>query len=181
VVQNPDKLVIDLDPSEDNFKVVQTAAGHILDLLDTLEITSFLMTTGSRGLHVVIPLKGDEDFEKSREAGKALGEYCVRNYGEVFTTEQYKEKRENKLYFDIQRNAYAQTSIAPYSLRARKGAAIATPLSREELSSGSLTGDKYHIGNIRRRLGQKNDAWKGYGQVRHSPDEIMRKLKKLNT
>lgn len=175
-IYNPDKLVIDLDPSGNDFASVRKAAIALRALLHALALTSFVMTTGSRGLHIVVPLDGKEDFDESRKAGKILGNYLSKKNPDLLTLEQYKENREDNLYFDIQRNAYAQTSIAPYSLRPRQGATVATPIAWDEVTNSTLFGDKYHVGNIRRRLGQKSDPWDEYGKVKHSPSEIIKKM-----
>jgi len=172
----PDKMIIDLDPSGENFDQVQQAARVLHDELDELSVRSFVMTTGSKGLHVIIRLDGKEHFEESRIAARALGETMIKNHPSLFTLEPYKKDREGKLYFDIQRNAYAQTGIAPFSLRPKKGAPVATPLDWDEALSGSMTSDKYTLSNLLRRLGQKDDPWKEYNRSVYKASSLMNKL-----
>lgn len=161
-LEKPDKLVLDLDPPGDYFRPVQKAAKAIHQLCKEIDIPSFPMTTGSSGLHVVIPLKAESDFEVSRDFAKKMGERLVEENPDLLTLEQLKKNRKGRIYFDMQRNAYGQTSIAPYSLRALPNAPIATPLTWDEVGKGDLHPRKYHLRNIRRRLAQKGDAWEGW-------------------
>ncbi|HSM55368.1 MAG TPA: hypothetical protein VK879_04365, partial [Candidatus Sulfomarinibacteraceae bacterium] len=78
---------------------------------------------------------------------------------ERYTVEIRKNKRGGRLFLDYLRNSYAQNSVAPYALRARPGAPVATPLDWDELSAKNLHSRRYHIKNIFRRLGQKEDPW----------------------
>jgi bifunctional non-homologous end joining protein LigD len=78
--------------------------------------------------------------------------------------EQRKNKRGNKVFIDFLRNDYAMTAIAPYSLRAKKGAPIATPLEWEELNDSSLHPQSYHLKNIFQRLGKKDNPWKNFNK-----------------
>jgi bifunctional non-homologous end joining protein LigD len=119
------------------------------------------MTTGSRGLHVVVPLNGNHGFDEVREfAGDAAGLLAERNPG-LFTVEQRKQKRGGRLFLDYLRNSYAQTAVPPYAVRAREGAPVAAPLDWKEVSDSRLTPRKYTIMNIFRRLAGKNDPWSG--------------------
>ena len=127
-VNYPDKFIIDLDPPSNDFDEVRKAAHIIKSFFDGIGISCYLMTTGSSGAHVVVPLDGKANFDESREVGETIGEYLTQLHGDIFTMEKYIKKREGKIYFDIQRNAYAQTAVAPYSLRPIAGAPIATPL-----------------------------------------------------
>ncbi len=177
VVSNPDKLIIDLDPSQ-KFSQVRKAARALRDILEKFSITSFLMTTGSRGLHIVIPLDSNEDFDASRKAGRIIGRYACRINPEIFTMETYKKDRDGKLYFDIQRNAWAQTAITPYSLRPRDGAPVATPIDWDEAGDTNLKSDKYTLKNIFRRLAQKESSWKSFNRHRYNAETLFKKFEK---
>lgn len=169
----PDMIIVDLDPPEGDFSQVKEGALLIREALDSLGIPSFIMTTGSSGVHIRIPLQRGPSFEKVLPACKQLAEKITRAHSEIFTTAIRKEKRGGKLFFDIKRNAYGQTGIAPYSLRALPGAPVATPLSWEEFSGNSFDPRAWKLKNIFRRLGQLSEApWSSW-------KENMVKLEKL--
>ncbi|QCK16625.1 non-homologous end-joining DNA ligase [Mangrovivirga cuniculi] len=178
-IKYPDKLVIDLDPPSSDFEIVRKAAFLIKDTLEEMDVTSFLTTTGSSGAHVVIMLDGKCDFDQSRDFGKNLGDFLSAKYSDVFTTAARKEKRNGKLYFDIQRNAYAQTAVVPYSIRPIENAPIATPLDWEELKDKSINARSYDLKNIKRRLSQKEDPWKGARRSAYGINSLAERLKKL--
>lgn len=156
----PNRMIFDLDPADDDFKTVCQGALLLKDLLLSRELTPFVMTTGSKGLHVVVPLNGKEDFDTVREFAKKIAELAASKKPDQFTTEQRKNKRQGRLYLDVSRNAYGQTAVAPYAVRPIEGAPVATPLDWHELKKGNLTAQKYNINNLFRRLAQKKDPWK---------------------
>jgi len=117
------------------------------------------MTTGSRGLHVVVPLDRSAEFDAVRDLARRAADALAERHPDTLTAEQRKDKRKGRLYLDVMRNAYGQTAVMPYSLRAKPGAPVATPLDWEELGTGDLTARSYHIGNLFRRLGQIEDPW----------------------
>jgi len=175
-INHPDKLIIDLDPPEGNFEIVRDAARALDEFFREANITAYLMTTGSKGLHIMVPLDGKSDFDTVRNVGKELGNRMTQKYPDIFTQEQRKNKRKEKLYFDIQRNAYAQTAVSPYTVRPVKSAAVATPLSWDELDRSDLDSQTYTVKNIQRRLSQKEDPWKGYRRHRISIDRLEKSL-----
>lgn len=170
--QRPDRLVFDLDPSDDDFGKVQRAALRLKGSLDGLGLESFVQTTGSRGLHVVVPLDREADFDRARRFARRLAEeLAARHPGEI-TTAQRKSKRGSAVFVDYLRNAYGQTAVAPYSVRALENAPIATPLRWSEVATSGLHPRKYTIRNIFRRLGQTDDPWKDIGRHGQSLERI---------
>lgn len=160
---HPDSLVFDLDPpSADDFGAVRATARGLRELLDELELPAFLKTTGSKGLHVIVPLRPEEPFDPVRDFARQVAGHLVERHPDERTVEQRKEKRGGRVYVDVGRNAYAQTAIAPYSLRARPGAPVATPLAWEELGEGDLRSDRYTLTSVVRRLAQRHDPWAGW-------------------
>ncbi|MBS4537452.1 non-homologous end-joining DNA ligase [Clostridium sp. D2Q-11] len=156
----PDKMIFDLDPpKKGNFSIVIKAAKSLKKVLEEKSLVPYVMTTGSSGLHIVVPIKQEKSFDEIREIAKDISQEVVNKDEDLYTIEQRKEKRENKIFIDYLRNAYGQTSIAPYSIRSKEHAPVATPLDWNELD-GDLTPTKYNIKNIFRRLGQKEDPWK---------------------
>lgn len=140
-IDRPDLLVFDLDPagdSADDFDSVRRAARQLGELLDQIELPSALMTTGSRGLHVVVPLNGRHDFDEAREFAKAVADTLADAHPDDLTTAARKKDRGDRLYVDVQRNAYAQTAVVPFTVRARPGAPVATPISWDQLDDPDL-------------------------------------------
>ncbi|MGH7541848.1 MAG: non-homologous end-joining DNA ligase, partial [Gemmatimonadota bacterium] len=159
----PDRLIFDLDPPEDGsggFELVRRGARALHDVLRDLGLVPFVMTTGSRGLHVVVPLERRHSFGEVRRFARELAELLTAREPDRYTTEQRKAARGARLFLDTLRNGYAQTVVPPYAARARPGAPVATPLEWEELGRADLVADRFTISNLFRRLGQRDgDPW----------------------
>ncbi len=172
----PDKVIFDLDPPSDDFEPIRNGARIIRDLMQEIGLTPFVMTTGSRGLHVVMPIQRDLPFDEVRDFAKRTAHLLADQNNRALTAETSKSKREGRLFLDYLRNSYAQTSVAPYSLRARESAPVATPLDWDELGDSDLTSRSYTVENIFRRLGQKPDPWKGFfdkaGDLRQAREKL---------
>jgi bifunctional non-homologous end joining protein LigD len=158
-VDHPDRMVIDLDPSDDDFAKVRRAAREARALIEKVGLVPFLQTTGSRGLHLWMPLDRSADFDQVRAFASEVAETLVARRRREVTTEQRKAKRGDRVLLDVARNAYGQTAVAPYSVRARPEAPVATPLEWAELDDPKLGPRRYTIQNLFRRLGQKRDPW----------------------
>lgn len=174
---HPDQLIFDLDPSGDDFARVQEAAGWVKALLDELELTSFVKTTGSKGLHVVVPLDRETPFDEARKVARAMAERLAEQHPEALTVEQRKDKRGGRVFLDYLRNAYGQTAVAPYAVRAIEGAPVATPLRWDEVGAGDLHPQKYTVANIFRRLAQIEDPWADIHRFRGSLGRVAERLK----
>lgn len=155
----PDRAVIDLDPSSDDPAQVRQAARVVCEALAEREIIVCPTTTGSSGYHLVIPLRRGDTFDQVRDKLKKLSDELVQAHPDLLTAEQRKKKRGDKVYLDIARNAYAQTSVSIYSVRALPGAPVATPLTLAELDRSELSPRSYTVDNIFRRLAQKKVVW----------------------
>lgn len=155
--QRPDRLIFDFDPSGDDFGPVRDGARRMRDLLEELGLAPFVMTTGSRGLHVTVPLDRSADFDVVRTFARGCAELLVARRPDHLTVEHRKAKRDGRVYVDTGRNAYAQTGVAPYAVRALPGAPVATPLDWSEL--GRARPRSTTIANLFRRLGRKDDPW----------------------
>lgn len=178
-LEHPVELVLDLDPPEDgDIDAVRHAARALRRLLDELEVASRLKTSGSAGFHVHVPLDGSADWEVSSDLARALAETVCERHPDQLTTSQRKQTRTGRVFVDWLRNGYGQTSVAAYSVRARPGAPVATPIDWDEL--GSVTPRSYHVRNLFRRLGQRDDPW------RHPPSaaaaaEVTERLEALRS
>ncbi|HXV80558.1 MAG TPA: non-homologous end-joining DNA ligase [Candidatus Binatia bacterium] len=158
----PDRLIFDLDPSDSDFGPVRDGARELREMLQQAGLHPYLMTTGSRGLHVVVPLDESASFDEARKFAQRVAEDLAARDPKHFTVEQRKAKRKGRIFLDTLRNAYAQHGVAPYAVRAKPGAPVATPVDWKEL--GSIEPQKYTVKNIFQRLSQKTDPWKGIGR-----------------
>lgn len=159
-LERPDRLVFDLDPAgdtADDFKKVRRAARQLCELLDDLRLKPVLMTTGSRGLHVIVPLSGDTDFDGTRPFAQEVAETLARRDPDQLTTAVRKQARGDRLYLDVQRNGYAQTAVAPYSVRARAGAPVAVPISRDQLDDPGTGPRRWTVTNALEQA--RTDPW----------------------
>lgn len=161
-LETPDRMVIDLDPPGEgvgSVDDVRWAARRLRDLLDDVGMVTWIMTSGSRGLHVYVALDRSVDFDTTRAFARDVAQLLAHRHPDRLTTEQRKEKRRGRIFLDYLRNGYAQTSVPPYAVRARPGAPVATPLEWDELSGVDPT--SYTVRNLFRRLGQKpDDPWR---------------------
>jgi len=160
-IDMPDLMIIDLDPGPStSFSDVKKAARMTRALLDELSLPSFVKTTGSKGLHLAVPLKHRESFEDVHETASLIGEVLAAREPEAVTTEFRKEKRRGRLFLDMHRNQYGQHAVAPYSVRALPGAPVSCPLDWDELSSSTLTAQTFTLKTVPRRLERDGDPWR---------------------
>ncbi len=153
----PDQMIFDLDPPDDDFSLVRFAARTIKAKLKDMDMPAFVMTTGSRGVHVITPLDRSADFDTVREWAKSLADRLAWSIPDSFTTELRKENRGQRLFIDYTRNAFGQTSVAPYTVRAKPGAPVATPVEWDELDD--INSQTYNIRNVLKRVSEKGDPW----------------------
>jgi bifunctional non-homologous end joining protein LigD len=158
-LDNPDLLVIDLDPpSEPDMAALRRAATATRELFEDIGLVPFLMATGGSGYHVVAPLDGSARFDEVRALARGVAERLSNAAPDELTTEQRIAKRGDRIFLDTNRNAYAQTAIAPYSPRARPGAPVATPIEFGEL--GKIEPNRFDLRGIRNRMARKPDPWR---------------------
>ncbi|MYT74935.1 MULTISPECIES: non-homologous end-joining DNA ligase [unclassified Streptomyces] len=145
-IRRPDRVVFDLDPSgDDDFEAVRAAARQVRELLDSIGLASGAMTTGSRGLHVVAVLRGGPTFDDVHDFSKEAADTLAAAHPGQLTTAARKADRGTRLYLDVQRNAYAQTAVVPYTVRAKPGAPVATPISWDQLDDPGLTARRWTV------------------------------------
>ncbi len=158
---HPDRLVFDLDPSTDDFGEVKAAARWVRVLLEEVGLPAFLMTSGSRGLHIWVPLNGRSSVEDVTGFAGTAANVLVARHPDTLTTEFSKEDRGSRIYVDVGRNAPAQHAVSPYSLRAKDGAPVAMPIEWEELDDADLTPTRWTLADTPKRITERGDAWKG--------------------
>ncbi|GGY14480.1 non-homologous end-joining DNA ligase [Streptomyces djakartensis] len=173
----PDRLVFDLDPTGDDFEAVREAARLLKELLDELELPAALMTTGSRGLHVIVPLNGRHHFDEVRAFAQDVAGTLAEAHPDRLTTAARKKDRGARLYLDVQRNAYAQTAVAPFTVRSRPGAPVATPVGWEQLDDPELHARRWTIADAVEQA--RTDPWSGLLNRGRALGPAQRRLKAL--
>ncbi|HEX4690969.1 MAG TPA: non-homologous end-joining DNA ligase [Solirubrobacteraceae bacterium] len=161
----PDRMIFDLDPPGDEaFEVVRDAALALGELLRGHGLTPFAMVTGSKGVHVVAPLRRSAPADAVRTRAGELGQELADGDPDRLTTAWRKEKRGGRVLVDTARNTYAQTVVAPYAVRALPGAPVAVPLAWEELEDPELRAQRWTLRTVRDRLADVGDPWEGIGR-----------------
>jgi bifunctional non-homologous end joining protein LigD len=159
----PDRLVFDLDPpdadADSHFPAIRAGARELGALLGELGLVAFAMTSGSRGLHVVAPLRRRAHADAARAVAGEIAEQLAARRPDDLTTAWRKEKRGGRVLVDVARNTYAQTAVAPYAVRALPGAPVATPLAWEELDDAELHPRRWTLATIPARVAERGDPW----------------------
>jgi bifunctional non-homologous end joining protein LigD len=159
-IEKPDRLIFDFDPEHERFGEVRAAARALGDVLRDHGLVPHAMTSGSRGLHVTVPLKRTRTFEEVRAFADAIGDLMVEQDPKRLTRVWSRAERGDRIYVDTGRNAYAQHAVAPYAVRAKPGAPVATPLRWDELGSRSLRPSSWTLRSIGERLASEGgDPW----------------------
>ena len=172
-----DRVIFDLDPGDNvAWTRVVAAARMVRDFLKQLGLTSFVRTTGGKGLHVVVPLAPAADWDTVRSFARGFAEALAQAHPLEFVATAAKKVRGGKIYLDYLRNGRGATAVASYSLRARAGAPVAVPVRWEDL--GKLkSGADFTIHTVPKRLArQKKDPWEGIDAVQQSLDDVVERL-----
>jgi bifunctional non-homologous end joining protein LigD len=157
--EKPDRLVFDLDPSDEDFDAIRTAALAVADLLRSVGLEPFAKLSGSRGIHVVAPLKRLRVADEVRAAAGVLAERIAAEHPDTLTTEWRKEKREGRILVDVARNTYGQTVVAAYAVRGLPGAPVSAPVTWDEVADDSLTPHAFTLRGMGERLAAVGDPW----------------------
>jgi len=168
-VEQPDRIVIDLDPGEQvAWPAIVEAARLVRGVLSALDLDAFVKTTGGRGAHVVIPLTPKADWSECLEFARTLAETMVRHDPKLFTSDFAKRGRARKILVDYLRNNRTNTSIAAYSTRAKPDAPVSVPIAWNELTARH-TPDRFTVSTVLSRLRRlRVDPWKAYWSVRQT-------------
>ncbi len=174
-LDHPDRMVFDLDPPEGSGPdPIRAAARRVRHLLEGIGLACFVMTTGSSGYHVVAPLDRSSPFDDVRDLAHRCALVLADRFEDDLTVSQRKDRRGDRVYLDYLRNAYGQTTVAPYAVRALTGAPVATPIEWREL--GSTEPRSYTMSNLLRRLGQRSDPWSAISEHAGSASDAARRL-----
>jgi bifunctional non-homologous end joining protein LigD len=165
-LEQPDQVVFDLDPPDQGgFTLACQVAVDLRELLTgEIGLTCYVKTTGGKGLHVHVPVSPRQDFDTVRAFARGVASRLASRSPAHLTTKQRRESREGRLYLDVMRNAYAQTVVAPYTVRARPGATVATPVHWAEVESGSLSPLRFTLRTMAVELDGREDPWADMGQ-----------------
>jgi bifunctional non-homologous end joining protein LigD len=175
-LNRPDRMIIDLDPSTDDVDDVRFAARAAREVMAEAGLEPYLMATGSRGFHVVVPLRRAEAFDEVRSVARGLADALARRAPERLTTAARKADRGNRVYLDVLRNAYAQTAVPPFAIRPREGAPVAVPLDWRELESARPDG--WTVRTVLDRLNRTADPWRGFARRAGSLEATRRWLQR---
>jgi bifunctional non-homologous end joining protein LigD len=165
---HPDRIVFDFDPPDDgdsHFEAIRAGALAVGDLLRERGLEPYAMTSGSRGIHVVAPLRRGPDSDRVRTVAGELAEEVASRLPDQLTTSWRKAGRGGRVLVDAARNTYAQTAVAPYAVRAKPGAPVATPLAWEELSEPELSPVRWTLRDVPGRLAERGDPWEGIAKA----------------
>jgi bifunctional non-homologous end joining protein LigD len=175
-VERPDRLVFDLDPGPNvEWSQVIDTAFLVRDFLKHLGLTSFVKTTGGKGLHIVAPIARGRSWDEVKEFCHGVATLITGSDPNHFAATMSKAARPGKIYIDYLRNERGSTAVAPYSSRARDGAPVSMPLSWTELrrvKSGAAFTVANALAHIKKR---KRDPWEGYGRLKQRITDAARK------
>jgi bifunctional non-homologous end joining protein LigD len=159
-IETPDIMVFDLDPDEGmDLSMVRQGVRDLKDILDQLSLSSYLKTSGGKGYHVVVPLKPTVNWDIFYDFARRVVEVMEQKWPDRYTSNIRKTSRTGKIFIDWIRNGRGATSIAPYSLRARKGAKVSMPILWNELDT--IAPDGINMWDVLKRVDEK-DPWQDF-------------------
>jgi bifunctional non-homologous end joining protein LigD len=166
-LDEPDRLIFDLDPGEDvAWDAVIEAAREVRERLKQMELESFVKTSGGKGLHVVVPIAPSLDWDTAKAFTGSIAQAMSKDDPKRYLATMSKRARQGRVFVDYFRNGRGATAVAAYSTRARKDASVSTPLAWEELSQG-MRADHFRVDNLRQRLRfLASDPWPGFFDLR---------------
>ncbi|MCV9938118.1 DNA ligase D [Boseaceae bacterium BT-24-1] len=160
-VETPDQIIFDLDPDQGvPMERVREAALTVRQRLDELGFESFLKTSGGKGFHVVLPLKPKADWDEVKGFARDFAKAMEQAEPKLYTATLSKKARKGRIFIDYLRNGRGSTAIAPFSTRARPGAAVAMPVAWELLEKG-LAPDAFKAPEVTKK-GPPDDAWAAF-------------------
>ena len=177
-IENPDWLVIDIDPSKDKFEEVVETALTVKEVMDELETECYCKTSGASGLHVYIPLGAKYDYDSIKILAELIARQIQERLPQTTSLERSIKKRNNKIYVDYLQNRRGQTLAAPYSVRPVAGAQVSTPLEWSEVTN-KLSPSQFTIKNALQRFEKKGDLWSPVLGKGANIKKIMKKLEEM--
>jgi bifunctional non-homologous end joining protein LigD len=177
-INSPDFIVFDLDPGKIDFAAVIDVARTIKKLLDKIQAPAFCKTSGSRGLHIYVPIKDAQSFDEARNFAQQLSKEVHRLHPETTSLERSPDRRTHKIYLDYLQNRIGQTMAAVYSVRPKPNATVSTPLRWSEVKQG-LDPGIFTIATLPKRLAKLGDLWQDMADVSISLPDAQKALNAL--
>ncbi|WP_062733368.1 DNA ligase D [Sphingobium abikonense] len=170
-VEQPDRMIFDLDPDEGmDFGRVRDAARHIRSALEDLGLISFAMMSGGKGVHVVVSLTPGHDWETHKDFSSRFAQALSAADPDAFVATMSKAKRKNRIFIDWLRNQRGSTAVLPFSARARAGAPVAVPIAWDELDEFK-NAHPFDIGDANQLI-ERAGQLKGWGFAAQSLPDI---------
>lgn len=162
----PDYIVLDLDPGDGPWAHLVEVARAVRTLLVALELESVVKTSGKRGVHIVVPIAPGPSHEEATRFAEQVARAVAKVLPEIATVERMKDKRHGKLYIDYGQNGEGRTIVSPYTIRARDGAVVSTPIAWDELDE-HLDPTQFTIRTVLERIERRGDLFAGALQGRN--------------
>lgn len=179
-LDRPDWVVFDLDPENVDFASICETAVSTRDILEGLGLRSYVKTSGSRGLHIYVPIKAVHDYDAAARFAELVAQLVVRENPEVATIERSLKKRKHaRIYVDHMQNARGKSVVAPYSVRPRPGAPVSAPLNWDEVKRQKVRPQDFTIKNISARLARTGDLFKPVLNGQQTLDEALLELESV--
>jgi bifunctional non-homologous end joining protein LigD len=175
--RQPEWICFDLDPQSGEFRDAARAGLRVKEALDNLHLNSFAKTSGSRGMHVFIPIRKGPDADDVLAFARQFCERLAAAHPGELTVEHSIEARGQRVYLDPFRNAFGQTVVTPFSVRRRPKAPVSTPLDWSEVTP-NLDPTKFNLGNFSGRV-QQSDPWADFFRARQSIKSAAKSLAKI--
>ncbi|MCQ2989093.1 DNA ligase D [Pseudomonas tremae] len=176
-IETPDHFVLDLDPDPAlPWRSMIEATQMVLAVLEELGLEAFLKTSGGKGMHIIVPLARQADWDTVKAFSKAIAEFVSRQLPERFTATMGPKNRVGKIFIDYLRNSRGGSTVTAYSVRARPGLPVSVPIALDELA-GLTSSAQWDINNLEARLNQlKDDPWAGYSNRRKITQKMWQQL-----
>lgn len=166
-LDHPDYLIFDLDPHEAPFENVRQLALAVRAVLQAEGLESYIKTSGSSGLHLFVPLKAKScDYQAALSFSEKLAEKVVAKHTDIATLERrMSDRKPHQVYLDWQQNARGKSVAAVYTVRAKPGATVSTPLEWSEVEKGDFSLADFTIKTVPKRLKAKGNLWQAFFQT----------------
>ncbi|MCY7318700.1 MAG: DNA ligase D [Ramlibacter sp.] len=175
-IGKPDRMTFDLDPGEGiGWTQVQEAAQLVRSFLAELKLPAFLKTSGGKGLHVVVPLKKQLDWDTVKDFSSAIVQHLARTLPDRFVAKSGPKNRVGRIFINYLRNGFGATTVCAWSARARPGLGISVPVDWNELA-GLSSGAHWTVASVQDRLVHGNSPWAGYESSRAALAAAMKRL-----
>lgn len=177
-IEQPDRITFDLDPDPDlPWKTVLESATLTRALVEQIGLKCFVKTTGGKGLHLVVPIRGTRSWDEVKAFAKGVAEHMESVMPERFVANMAKARRRGKVFVDYLRNGREATAIAAFSARARAGAPVSMTMAWDELDAAQdVREDYFNIVNVPQILADREDPWADYDAQRATLSVAMLKL-----